>query len=403
MPLVSEQRTNTITFPDPAELSSIPVYDVLRAAARGHIGIDSRFLRAILDRGNDAIPDLLRFALEDHADDRVDLEEDLIAIFRHLRTAEAMPFYIECIRRDPEDVPDDVVEGILQHSEKAVEPLLQLYEELGEEQGSDVAFVLASLRVRDERILNILLERLEYDAADGAFCLGLHGDPAAKPELDKLLAEIPEEDVELRREIRFAIEQIDAPPAEVQPEPEPFDVFAQYSDEAPPPVDILSEEERIEMLDSPSAELRIEAADSFRNRELSSSVRGRLFEHAKSDPDVRVRGRCWEALSGAADDKQIGAAMKAVLADEAHDSVERTSALVALVSQSDVLPTSSPPSGSSTMTPRLARRRWRRCGAPSTGVSRSTSPDTWTIPISRSDATPFGASATWGSARRPAL
>ena len=42
-------------------------------------------------------------------------------------------------------------------------------------------------------MLQILLERLEFDAADGAFCLGLYGDSAAKPALEKMLAEIPEE------------------------------------------------------------------------------------------------------------------------------------------------------------------------------------------------------------------
>ena len=65
---------------------------------------------------------------------------------------------------------------------------------MGEEQGSDVAFLLAGLRVRDPRVLELLLDRLEYDAADGAFCLGLYGDPAAQPALEKMLGEIPEEE-----------------------------------------------------------------------------------------------------------------------------------------------------------------------------------------------------------------
>ncbi len=91
----------------------------------------------------------------------------------------------------PEDVSDELIQALLPFGEKAVGPLLSLYEELGEEQGSDVAFVLAGLRVRDPRIFEMLLDRLEYDAADGAFCLGLYGDPAARPALEKCWRRFP--------------------------------------------------------------------------------------------------------------------------------------------------------------------------------------------------------------------
>src|SRR4029078_4265660 len=86
---------------------------------------------------------------------------------------------------------DNLIQALLPFAEKAATPLLALYEELGEEEGSDVAFLLAALRVRDSRILKLLLDRLEYDAADGAFCLGLYGDPAAQPALEKMTAEGP--------------------------------------------------------------------------------------------------------------------------------------------------------------------------------------------------------------------
>jgi hypothetical protein len=313
------------------------VYDLLRAAARGHIGIDRRFIQAILDRGEAALPDLLKIAGQRRGDDRVDLEEDLIAIFRHLRTPEALPFFIDCIRREPDDIPDDVVEAILPFGARAIDPLLELYEEIGEEQGSDVAFLLASLGVRDERILKLLLERLDYDAADGAFCLGLYGEPAAKLTLEQLLRDIPQEDLELRREIQFAIEQIDAPSAEASEiAPEPFDIFELYPERATPPLDVLSDEERLEMLEAGSAELRAEAADSFRNKDLSKDARRRLIARAKSDPDSNVRGRCWEALGDIAhEDAHVAAAMKSVLADGERDLVERAGALVGLAGKSE--------------------------------------------------------------------
>ncbi len=332
--MVSELTT---AFPDPASLAKIPVYDLLQAAARGHVGIDQRFIRSILDRGEEAVPDLLRFGLEDHEDSRVDLEEDLIAILRFLRSPQALPFYIACVRRAPEDVPDDLVEGILPFGEKAVEPLLELHSKLEEDQSADVAFLLSSLRVRDPRILELLLERIDYDAADGAFCLGLYGDPAAKPGLQKLLDEISPDDADLRREFDFALEQIDRPAAakeEVHADPEPFDIGSLYPDEAPPPFEVLSTDEVLEMLESESPANRASAAESFRNREVTEEARKRLFERAKSDPDTKVRATCWEALADA-DDPLIKKAMKRVVADATRDGVERGGALVGLCNSSE--------------------------------------------------------------------
>jgi len=332
IPLVRELRT---TFPDPASLATIPVYDLLQAGARGHVGIDQRFIRAILDRGEEAAPDLLRFGLEEHHDDRVDLEEDLIAIFRHLHSEQALPFYIACIRRQPEDVPDDLVEGILPFGATALDPLLAMYRDLDEDQCADVAFLLANLGVRDPRILEALLDRLEFDAGDGAFCLGLYGDPAAKPALENMLVEIPAGDGELRREFTSAIEQIDAAkPLEVHHEPEPFDIWAIYPDEAPPPFEVLTTAEVLEMLESESAANRVTAAESFRNRDVDAKARQALFERAKKDADTKVRAACWEALADA-DDDRIREAMKRVVADESRDIVERSGALVGLCNFSE--------------------------------------------------------------------
>lgn len=332
--MVSELST---TFPDPTSLATFPVYELLQAASRGYVGIDQRFIRAILNHGEGAAPDLLRFGLEDHDDDRVDLEEDLIAVFRYLRSAGALPFYIACIRRSPEDVPDDLVEGILPFGQKAVEPLLQLHRTLEEDQTADIAFLLSNLKVRDPRILEVLMERLEYDAADGAFCLGLYGDPAAKPALKKLLDEIPDSDAELRREFEFALEQIDAPEGDKHDppmEPEPFDIWSLYPDEAPPPFEVLTLGEVLEMLDSESPANRASAAESFRNRDVDEKAKKRLLNHANKDPDPGVRAACWEALADS-EDEQIWAAMKRVVADKKRDRVERCGALVGLCNASD--------------------------------------------------------------------
>lgn len=321
------------TFPDAASLGTIPVYDLLQAAALGHVGIDQRFIRAILDRGEDAVPDLLRFGLEEREHDRVDLEEDLIAMFRHLNAEQGLPFYMACIRRHPEEVPDDLVAGILPFGAKALEPLVGIYHELEEDQTGDATFLLASLGVRDERILEVLLDRLEFDAGDGAFCLGLYGDPAAKPALEKMLADIPPEDQQLHREFTFAIEQIDEAKPPARHEPEPFDIWELYPDEAPPPFEVLSAAEVLEMLESESAVNRVNAAESFRNRDIDAKARQSLFEHARNDPDPRVRAACWEALADI-DDDRIQAAMKSVVEDASRDIVERGGALVGLCNSS---------------------------------------------------------------------
>ncbi len=320
---------STISFPDPANLGGLSVYDLLDTAAKAHVGIDRRWAKAIVDRGESAIPDLVRFGLEDRAGDEVDLEEDLIAIFRHLRTPEAIPFLMNCIRRQPEDVEDDIIETLIHLGDRVIEPLLQLYEETGEEDGADIAFILASLGVRDRRILDLLLERLEYDAADGAFLLGLYGDAESQGALDKMLAEIDPEDADLRREIVFALEQLDAKTVR-DPHEEHFDFWESFPEKAVPPAEILSEEERLEMLASSSAEYRIEAAEAFRGGEMSPEIRNKLIEVAKTDAEPNVRGAAWRSLVEAIEDRSVRAAMKEALRNESASLVERTSALVAL-------------------------------------------------------------------------
>ncbi len=319
-------------FPDPSKLEELPVYDLLEAAAKAHVGIDQRWAKAIVDRGQQAVPELLKFGLEDRSGDEVDLEEDLVAMFRYLGSAEAIPYLVSRIQAQPEDVEDDIVEALIHLGEHVVDPLLNLYEEIGEEQGSDVAFILASLGIRDDRILHVLLERLEYDAGDGAFLLGLYGDPAARPALDKMLAEIDPADDDLRREIIYAVEQIDAggPHQPNEPHDESFDFWAAYPEKAVPPADVLGEEERLEMLSSPALEYRIEAAESFRGEEMSPVVRNRLLDVAKSDPEPSVREAGWRSLVEAVDEKAVREAMKEVVRDSSASMLERTGALVAL-------------------------------------------------------------------------
>jgi len=309
------------------------VFDLLEAAARGHVGVDRRFVRSVLDQGESAAADVLRFARSPQEQYKIDLDPLLVDLFRHYQSPEALEFYVDVIRRHPEDVDDSLIQALLPFGAKAAPPLLELYEELGEEQGSDVAFLLASLRVRDPKVLQILLDRLEYDAADGAFCLGLYGDKSARPALEKMLADVPEEEIELRREINYALEQLDAPEPEYQPEP--FDIYAEYPERELPPFDVLTEDERLGMLKSAEADVRRGAALTFFNQELSPKAKAALLALAKEDEDARVRGQAWSSLGDTTDDKAIRAAMAAILNDESKPIAERGGAAVGLYAVAD--------------------------------------------------------------------
>jgi hypothetical protein len=321
---------------DPSRFGEIPVPELLRAASRGWIGVDQRLVKSILDRGESGISDAAAFARDPDPESRVNLDPLLIDLFRHSPHPEAIEFFMDAIRREPEEIDDNLVQALLPLGAQAVDALLGLYEELGEERGSDVAFVLAGLRIHDPRVLAILLDRLEFDAADGAFCLGLYGDAAARPPLEQMLAEVAAEDPkdpELERELSHALELIDAP--EPTYEPEPFDILAEYPERELPDADVLPDSERLELLESTDAEIRAEAAHSYFNTELDPKARAKLLAMANSDPDAEVRGRAWASLADAAEDASIRAAMISVLRDTSKPAEERGGAAVGLYGFAD--------------------------------------------------------------------
>ncbi|MGH9594295.1 MAG: SEC-C metal-binding domain-containing protein, partial [Bryobacteraceae bacterium] len=136
------------------------------------------------------------------------------------------------------------------------------------------------------------------------------------------------DDVELRREIRYALDMLDAPEPTYQPEP--FDILAEYPERDVPAVEVLSEAERIELLSSPDADARAVAAHSFFNIELDPKERAALLALAKSDPDAKVRGRAWASLADATEEGAIRDAMLAVLNDSSREAAERGGAAVGL-------------------------------------------------------------------------
>jgi HEAT repeat protein len=312
----------------PDQYAAVSPPALLRAAAHGYVGIDQRFLRAVLDRFEEFLPELVRAGLED-SDAPTRLEDNLIALFRFRPRAEALPFLVGCVQRQLDDVPDQLLDALCRLGVEAVGPLLELYEELGPIDGAEVAFVLAALQVRDPRILRLLLERLREDPADGSFLLGVNGDPAALPELQKALDAEDGLLTAAAAELRYAIDRLN------EPEPaatlDPYDIWSEYPEEAGPRFDLLTAAQLLPFLECPWAEFRREAIESLDLEEREDeAVRQRVLDLALKDPEPAVRGKAWEALRGFTDRNGIGAAMMERLRDAEAPIVERCGALLGL-------------------------------------------------------------------------
>ncbi len=308
------------------------MYTLLEAAALGYIAIDHRFLHAILDHPEQAIPDLIRFAAVQHDDEALDLEPQLIDIFRYLKTPQAAPFLVEMVRRDPSDVPDELIESLAALGSAAVDPLLDLLSQLSDP--GDVPFLLSELGVRDPRILDILIRRLAIDPFDAALCLEIYGDHAAIPALQAALDQLPTND-RSRLHIQATLERLPLNITASAEPSEPFDIWELYPDEDLPPLDKLTDEERLAILDRGSSELRAGVAESYGGSVPALAVRARLLDLAKNDTDVAVRGACWESLGEISDEPEVRRAMLTVLQDSDSSVEEKGGIAVALAQQAD--------------------------------------------------------------------
>ena len=325
-------------FLDPNKLSQFPPTEILESAAQGHLGLDHRFLHAVLDRGIDDLPSVLVFSERDRSQDEVDLAPELIAIFRTWKTKEAIPFLIGYIKEDPSEVPDEAIEALVEIGAPALEPLISLYGELDESVSGEVAFILANLRVHDPRILQLLAGRLEYDLSDTVLLLSIYGDPAANAPLAEAASKLGQGDAELKKEIEAVQESLvsgRAAKEKADLQEEPFDIWAAYPEIAQVPVDLLDEDERTELLEHPIAEVRTAAAGSFFNRELTVPQRTRLLHRAEQDESVDVRARAWEALTSATEFPEVVEAMLKTLRREDLPVEERGGLLVGLSPEAD--------------------------------------------------------------------
>jgi len=321
----------TNLFPTPATFSEFSAFDLLRSAACGRIGLDQRLIHNILKRGADAVrADLLRFS-EIASEEPLDLRVDLIELFRRVKTTEAIPFYLSIIREYGDDYPDELIEAVVEMGSPMVDPLLALYEELGEENGGPVAFLLAGLQVHDPRILALLLEEFEYDTVEGAFHLGIYGDPAAKDALGKRLAE-PGLEEEVISGLEDALEEIEIRAGKTVQVADPPDIDEFFDPKLGPDFDILPLDDVAQLLASADPDYRAEALESLSPDDVDDpTVSPKVRALAQSDPDPNVRGRAWEAVSSLIpEDETLLNDLKAVLNDASRSPMERSGALVAL-------------------------------------------------------------------------
>jgi hypothetical protein len=326
-------------FLDPNNLAEAACAGILESAAKGHLGLDHRFVHALLDRRDEALPAVLAFAERDRSEDAVDLAPDLIALLRAWKAPEAVPFLVDYIRQDPEQVPDEAIEALVEIGKPALEPLLALYDSLDESESGEVAFILANLRTRDERILKLLLDRLDYDLSDTALLLGIYGDPAARPALEEAASGLGSSDTEIKKDIAKALESLSEDLAAARAEPadsdERFDIWALYPKRADLPMDLLDEDQRTELLAHPVTGLRAAAAASFFNRQLSEAQQSRLLDLARDDESATVRARAWEALTGAIEQAEVLEAMLDALRRHELPLEERAGLAVALAPEAD--------------------------------------------------------------------
>jgi hypothetical protein len=322
-------------FLDPDQLLEATPAEVLDAAARGHLGLDHRFLHAFVDRPEEAIPAVVAFGKRDRSEDVIDLASELIALFRYWKTPEGVAFLVKYIEEDPENVPDEVVVSLVETPEAALEPVLELYDRLEETENGEIAFILANLRIRDARILQRLLDRLEFDLSDTLLLLGVYGDPAAIEAVRNVAESLEEGDAQLRNEAANVLESLTEAAPRNELEYEPFNIWELYPEIEDLPVDALGEDERIELLQHPAASVRAAAAHSFFNQPLEAEQRQQLLAMAKADDSTEVRARAWEALIDATDSSEVVEAMLHALRDASLSIEERSGLIVGLAPETD--------------------------------------------------------------------
>jgi hypothetical protein len=317
----------------PQQYDSTPALELLREAELARVSFDQRLIRSLIARPEETIPALVRFAAEIHEDRLLDLEDQVFDLFRHFRTPEAIPFYISLLRRDFTEVPDELVEAFAEIGAPALDPLLKLREELGDEEGADLTFVLAAVGVVDPRVDRLLEETLVEDPYEGALCIGLYGNRELAPAVSRALALLPEDASQERSALQSCLEGLATPPDRTLAPPQ--DWMDAYPAESTPLFDILPAEQVLEALTAEDPRWREGAARSFCGDDYSDAIRAALVRQAGHDSEPAVRAACLRALGGRVEEPEVRALLEAVLTDTRQPLDARSGALVGLSAHAD--------------------------------------------------------------------
>jgi hypothetical protein len=279
----------------PSQFDTCPAFELLVEAEAGRIGFDHRLLNSLLARPAEALPALVRFAEEKRADALLDLDEQAFDLFRQFNSPQAIPFYLRRIEQASDGIPDELVEAFAALGAPAVDPLLDAIASADEDDRGDLVFLLAALGVRDARIPALLEGVLDADPYEGALCVGLYGDPALIPLVERALAALPAEEAlqQERKALEDCRAQLQA--GETVRDVPAFDIFALYAEIAPPHFEALPEDQVEEYLTCDCPEYRADAALSLCDEEYNEDTRDALLARARADSDPQVRAACHSA------------------------------------------------------------------------------------------------------------
>lgn len=312
----------------PSQYHSAAIADLIAQAALGRVGIDQRWLVALTSRPDQAAPALVEFGLNPPDDSRLQLDTDVLNLLATFPGAGGLDYVCSLLRDGFTEIPESMLAITRRAGSAAVDALIELYRELEEDASSEVAFLLAGLGLRDPRILEIILERLEFDMEDGAMLLGLYGDPAGIPALEKLSIELGK-----NREIDFALEQLRMSNG-VALEPE-IDFLSDYPAVAGPEFEVLDDDEIVEFATTHEDEsVRLDALDVLEDLELPQSAVEPLLALASGNDSPAVRAGAFRALARLNQIEEVRALADATLNNTQVDLAVRAASLITLLPDS---------------------------------------------------------------------
>ncbi len=312
----------------PSQYPKVPVKELLEELGLGRVGLDRRLIEALVSRPAEAAPALVAYGLNPPEDSRLQLDADILNLLAAMPHPKSLDYVVSLLREGFTEIPESMLEITKKAGPKAVEALIGLYREMEEEAAGEVAFLLAGLGLRDPRILEIILERLEFDMEDGAMLIGLYGDPAGKAPLEKLALELGK-----NREIDFALEQL-RNRQEGFEDPE-MDHLESYPDTQGPEFEVLEDDEIVDFATQHEDEdVRLAALDVLEDLELPVSAVQPLIALATAEGSIPIRSAAFRALARLNQIQEVRVVAEVILGDKTKPAPIRAASLITLLPDS---------------------------------------------------------------------